>query len=180
MQVNEYSVWLLPEAAQQQQLTAMVDGFARRFGGPPFIPHVTLQGDLTTPFADLSSAVAQIAAEFAVQHWPIARVEGTEHFFRSLFLRFDETNDCVAMKQRVKQASGTDIGLSPFPHISLAYGLTPSQQCAELYLEAMALAPNPIALDRIVIARSSKNVPIAQWECLAEFPLALRGATNPQ
>ncbi len=169
--VNEYSIWLLPEAGLHKRLTAIVDDLAERFGSVSFIPHVTIQGDLTVLFEVLTEAVQAVANEHTSQHWPAASIDGGEHFFRSLYVRFDESPAYLSFKQSMQRISGTDDGLSLFPHLSLAYGLTGAQKSAAMFAELGQLLSTPFCFDRIVIARSSKNVPIADWESLAEFAL---------
>ena len=170
--VNEYSIWLLPEAPQQAHLSAIVVALAKRFGTQSFIPHVTIQGDLTGPFDALAGAVQDIANEQTAQHWPVARIDSSEHFFRSLYARFDEYPAYLSMQQSMQRLSCTAVGLSLFPHLSLAYGLTDAQKTTALFTELQQAFSGPLHFDRLVIARSSKNVPIADWECLAEFVLA--------
>ncbi len=171
--VNEYSIWLLPEAAQLAQLTAIVNDLAEQFGTQSFIPHVTIQGDLAVPFDALAEALQDIANEHISQNWPIASIDGSEHFFRSLYVCFDEHPAYLSMKQSMQRVSGTTEGLSLFPHLSLAYGLTDVQKNLALVAELQQSLSEPLRFDRIVIARSSKNVPIADWQCLAEFALGL-------
>ena len=172
---NEYSIWLLPEAAQLARLTAIVNDLAERFGSQNFIPHVTIQGDLAMPFDALTEAVQHVANGHTAQHWPVKGIDGSEHFFRNLYLRFDVCAAYLSMKQSMQRVSGTADGLSLFPHLSLAYGLTDAQKTAALFAELRTWFTGPMRFDRMVIARSSKNVPIADWEYLAEF--ALRDAT---
>ena len=169
--VNEYSIWLLPIAAQQASLTAVVVDLATRFGTPNFVPHVTIQGDLTAPLDRLASAMHNIGNEHKLRRWPVASIEGGDHYFRSLYLRFEENSDYLSMKRSMQLISGTTEGLSLFPHLSLAYGLTSQQRAEALMTELKLALREPLCFDRLVIARSSKNVPIADWECLAEFAL---------
>lgn len=76
------------------------------------------------------------------------------------------------MKNSMQRISGKTNGVSLFPHLSLAYGLVDAQKTAELGAELQQALSGPLCFDRVVIARSSKNVPIAEWACLAEFELA--------
>lgn len=169
--INEYSIWLLPETAQQRALTQLVGDLAARFGTEPFIPHITIQGDLTLPLEQLSSEIAAMSKAYGAQQWPVASIDSGSHFFRSLFLRFDEQPAYINMKRDLQKISGTTEGLSLFPHLSIGYGLDEKLKAPPLFSELSAAVPQVLLLDRVVIARSSKNVPIAQWECLAEFPL---------
>jgi len=169
--IDEYSIWLLPESEQQCDLVELVDSLAARFGTETFTPHITIQGDLTLQLEQLSGAIAAISKSYGAQQWPVASIEGGDHFFRSLFLRFDEQPAYIDLKRDMQHISGTTEGLSLFPHLSIAYGLDAKHKTPEIFRELGTATPQVLRLDRIAIARSSKNVPIANWECLAEFTL---------
>ena len=66
---------------------------------------------------------------------------------------------------------GTADGLSPFPHLSLAYGtVTDATRRARDEL-AQGFAAREVVFDRIAVIRSSKDVPIAEWRILEEYSL---------
>ena len=177
--LNEYSIWLLPEAAQQARLGAIANDLARRFGTQSFMPHVTIQGDLTLPFDVLTGSAQRIADAHELQDWPVASIDGSELFFRSLYVRFAEHPAYLSMKQSMQRFSGSADGMSLFPHLSLAYGLTKAQKTTVLFSELRQSLTVALRFDRLAIARSSKNVPIADWECLAEFALHPAGRSVP-
>jgi len=167
----QYSVWLLAKADQELLLTQRVKELSKRLGGVPFQPHVTIQGDIAMPRVPLRAALRAIAASFPVQRWPVRAVERSDFFFRSLYLRFDATPAFASMQEALQQLTGTARGLSPFPHLSLVYCQRHPETeglCRDLQQE---LGNENIVFDRLVVARSSKNVLIADWQCLAQFPL---------
>jgi 2'-5' RNA ligase len=167
--LNEYSLWLLPSATQQHELTTLVNRLAARFGTQPFIPHLTIQGDLTMSLDAVSRAAQTIAKQHSPQRWRITTVEGSEHFFRSLYLRFDETPAYIGSKAAMQSANGGADGLSLFPHVSVAYGVADEVQKFAVINELSSMIGNEITFDRVVVARSSKHVRIADWACLVEF-----------
>lgn len=166
---SEYSLWLLPGADEQQRLSALVARLANRFATHPFVPHLTIQGDLTMSLAAVSSVAESIAKDWAAQRWRVATIEGSEHFFRSLYLRFDETPAYNDARKVMRDVCGTTDGLSLFPHLSLAYGLSDEQGKRDAIAELSPMIGRDISFDRVVVARSSKHVPIADWACQAEF-----------
>ncbi len=120
----EHSIWLLPREDQLAALRAQVQALAPRHEGHVFEPHVTLQGDLPLPLDAARALVDQLAGSTASLHWPVRAVEGTEHYFRSLYLRLDAGEAFERLGRACVQASGTPDGLSPYAHLSLAYGPT--------------------------------------------------------
>ena len=167
----EYSIWLLPEAILERTLQRTIVELAIVQGESAFFPHVTLQGDLCRSLEDLSGPVAGMAPDLPAQRWRVRAVECGDHFFRCLYLRFDADAVLAALQDRVRAFTGTADGLSPFPHLSLAYGtLTDATRraCDEL---AQHFTTREIVFDRIALVRSSKDVPIAEWRILEECPL---------
>ena len=167
--LSEYSLWLLPSDDKQRELTALVNRLAARFGTQTFIPHLTIQGDLAMSYDAVSRAAKSLAQQWTPQRWCITAVEGSEHFFRSLYLCFNESAAYVGSKAMMHAARGTADGLSLFPHLSLAYGISDETQKLAAINELSSMVGSEITFDCVVVARSSKHVPIAAWACLAEF-----------
>lgn len=179
MMVDEYSVWLLPAPPQERVLVQTLEQLAATLDGPRFAPHVTIQGDLAMPRATLSGALAGLAARTPAQRWIVARVEGTAHFFRSLYLRFGTEPAFDALQQATRDLSGTAQGLSPYAHLSLFYGHAGPAHESESRALSQVWAGHEIMFDRLALCRSSSNVAIADWEVLEQFalqPSAGRGA----
>lgn len=167
----EYSIWLRPAIADEAALQQTIDQLADLRGGERFAPHVTVQGDLVQPLGELCRMLAPLARKIPAQRWRVEGVESSPHFFRCVVLRFAP---CAAFKglQAAAQAwSQTAQGLSPFPHLSLAYG-EPHPDNTRLSQELAAeLVGREIVLDRISICLSSKNVAIPDWAYQADYPL---------
>ena len=171
MMLAEYSIWLLPEKTGESALSDLVARLAKRLGGTVFAPHVTVQGDLAMPLEELSRLTGALAERVALQRWRVQQVESSEHFFRCLYLRFGILPGFEALQLAVQAFTGTADGLSPFPHLSLAYGQAEAEHATARAELAREFAAQEIVLDRLAICRSSKNVPIADWSCLALYPL---------
>ena len=165
----------MPCANQLAELTALVALLAPDFGAPAFVPHVTIQGDLAMELDTLVAHAKVLADASTALCWPVQSVESSAHFFRCLYLRFPSAQVFDAMQKAAQALTGTASGLSPFPHLSLAYGqLKPHHQAV---LEALntRFIDQPMRFDRIAICRSSQNVPIKEWSVLFDYFLA--GAT---
>lgn len=168
----EYSLWLLPCADQLAELTALVTQLAPEFGAPAFVPHVTIQGDLAISLDTLAAHTQMLAAASSALCWPVHSVASSAHFFRCLYLSFPRTQAFDALQRAALACTGTASGLSPFPHLSLAYGQLQAQQQALLDALNTRFAGQAMRFDRIAICRSSKEVPIDEWEVLLDYPLA--------
>lgn len=168
----EFSLWLLPAATHEAVLLETIACLSTLLGGPGFAPHVTIQGDIALPRERLHLPLARLAARMPVQSWRVERVENGEHFFRCLYLRFGDQSAFAAMQKTARALTRTADGLSPFPHLSLAYA-DPDPGNARL-CETLVddFAAQEMVFDRLAVCRSSKHVPVPEWECLAQYPLA--------
>lgn len=168
----QYSIWLLPRADHEAALAATIGRLSAELAGPLFAPHVTIQGDVALTPEQLSPALALLAARIPVQHWPVARVDGTAHFFRCLFLRFGAQPAFDEMQAASQALTGTAEGLSLFPHLSLTYGDAHAAYAMQRQQLTQEYGGRDIVFDRLAICRSSSHVPIADWTRLAQLPLA--------
>ncbi|MDB5893109.1 MAG: hypothetical protein JWQ88_640, partial [Rhodoferax sp.] len=84
------------------------------------------------------------------------------------------------LQRRSTTATGTAAGLSPYPHLSLAYGSAvpdmPDMAALQAGLSA-AWAGRVLRTDRLAVCRSSKDISIADWQCV--MTLALTGPEAP-
>jgi hypothetical protein len=165
------SLWLLARDETQRRLALVVRELAPQHEGHVFEPHLTIQGDLALAEADATALLHALASTTAVQHWPVRAVESTAHYFRSLYLRLDAGPAFDAMRRRCAERSGSDEGLSPYAHLSLAYG--PTRGDAQALRERLGRehVGQSIEFDRLVLARSGQAVAIADWRVLASEPL---------
>ena len=168
----DHSIWLLPATSQETRLVQTIERLSHKLGGQVFAPHLTIQGDLDISLKRLDAWLGPLAAELGVQRWRVARVEHSEHFFRCLFLRFGAEPVFDQLQASIRDLSGSPVGLSPYPHLSLVYGPPHPDKprlCEELSHE---FAGQEMLFDRIAICRSSSRVAIADWVCLAQYALA--------
>lgn len=87
------------------------------------------------------------------------------------YLGFDACEDFARLQEHAATMTGTRAGLSPFPHLSLAYGDAPdvAAQCVR-ELDARCRT-RVLTLDRLAVAHSSRTLPIAEWRVVASFAL---------
>jgi len=162
----ELSLWLLPEIAWATRLDALVKQLAPSFGCPVFQAHMTVQGDLGVSQGALEAVLD--SAKCMPLEFELAGVETSEAYFRSFYLRLRDNPDFRTLQTQVSTQTGTGVGLSPFPHVSLAYGEPADPAVKSRWKEVLASAGLPMTLrfDRLALVRSSRQVPIGQWAVL--------------
>ena len=167
-----YSLWLLPEADALEHLSNIVARLAPRFATRAFLPHATIQGDLTRRLHDLAAVAGQLASSTPVQTWRVRGIELSDAYYRAFFVAFDDCPEFAPLCARSAQALGDSAGLSPFAHLSLAYGTLDVAAKVRLIEEFAAELPASLPFDRIGVALSGKSVGIASWRTLQTFALA--------
>jgi hypothetical protein len=168
---SDHTIWLLARAEQHASLLARVHALASQHEGHVFEPHVTLQADLPLRLDAARALVDRLAATTPVMQWPVCAVEGTAHYFRSLVLRLEAGDAFERLCRKCVQASGTEEGVSPYAHLSLAYGPTQGDAVALRRSLMRELGDAPLVLDRVALVRAGKAVPIAQWDLVHVQPL---------
>ena len=167
-----YSVWLRPAATDEAALVQTITRLSALYGGPLFAPHATVQGDLSLPLENLQTLLRPLAQTLPVQRWRVQAVECSPHFFRCIMLRFAPSDAFTTLQAATQAESQTEVGLSPFPHLSLAYGDGDPDLTGIRQRLAQEYVGREIVLDRLSICHSSKTLPIADWRYLADYPLA--------
>lgn len=166
--VQEYSIWLLPEPAQQACLDQKIRSLAPVFGTASFPAHLTVLGDVQGTREALGASVQKLAAAFSSFWFDLRGVHASAEYFRSFYLLLAEAPEFGELCGRASTLTGSSSGLPPFPHVSLGYG-EPVDPFAKGRLQrAFKISDNlvPLHFDRIVLARSSKNIPISDWAIL--------------
>lgn len=168
-----YSLWLLPAAADEAKLNAIVRLLADRHKAPSFRAHLTLLGDIPGGGDDPRGALQTIAATAPAFSVPVAAIELSDAYFMSFYARFP----LLPALERLKAASVAAIGHGSVdgfvPHVSLLYGPVPEPE-KERSAEGLRrdLVAQPVTFDRIAVVRSAKDVPIEEWAVLDECPLS--------
>ena len=167
-----YSLWLLPAEPAATMLAQLVAGLAVTFATPAFPPHVTVQGSLQRPLREVSRIAAELAAVTVAARWPVTEVEGSDDYFRSFYIGLAPAAWFAALLERAAVASGTNTGLPPFPHLSLAYGPLDPARKGDLRRRVAARLPAELPFDRIAVALAGGSVGVASWRTLEAFALA--------
>ena len=119
--VKGYSIWLIPEDETCKKLQAEIDHLSRHFSSPPFIPHITLLGQLDMEeevvrrkFFELSTAANQMTLG-------LGEIVYQDVFFRSIVYHVEETETLMELNQMARSKFRRDSDPPFFPHLSLLY-----------------------------------------------------------
>lgn len=172
--MEAYSFWLLPSEDDLRILREPMAALARLHGHVGFDAHLTVQGDLPLDPAVLLAVADELAARTPPLWWPSAVVSVSEAYYRALFLQFSDSPAFQELGETLALRTGTSVGRSPFPHVSLAYGHPePAPDPAALHraFGTDDLERRAYRFDRLAVVLSAKEVPLEQWRTLGSFRL---------
>jgi 2'-5' RNA ligase len=167
--LDQASLWLVPDGADRDRLSALIAGLAERLGTTPFAPHVTLLSRVHGEEADLVAATSRLAGGLRPVTVRLGSIEGREEHFRCLFARAVDTGALVAAHVRAAAAFALAPDTSFFPHLSLVYG-TLSAETKRAIGEAPSTAVAS-GFEARRIALWATSGPEADWIEVAAFPL---------
>jgi hypothetical protein len=155
------SIWLLPQAAQQRALQAVIDSLADAHGTVRFQPHLTVCGSLRKIEAlDVASDYVRRSDLLPLTVNKTQVASGTESPFRAVFIEIEDSAALCGFREALRNITGAG-ELHP-PHISLLYTLEqqtqrPMPQLDAARLRAIAdqcqhcVGPGEFILDRAVV-----------------------------
>jgi len=167
------SLWLMPEGALREELSALIRTLAARLGTVPFPPHVTLLPGIPGPEADVLDGARALAADLdALPVRPLG-VDALEQHFRCLFVRVD-SSELQDAHDRAARRFGRAPDPAFDPHLSLVYGALDADARAELVGELESRVPAPFVARRLHVWRTEGAV--REWGERAAFDLGPGGA----
>jgi hypothetical protein len=145
-----YGLWLRGTEPIDAQLSQVIRGFAQRFAGPWFPPHLTLASHFPDGESALSAAEAAKNRLAGIQ-LRFESAETTPAFYRALFLRAVD-DPALSACQAALTARTAQPERDFLPHLSLFYGeLGANRPCA--LAEATALVPLVLDVGAIEVWR---------------------------
>ena len=170
------SLWLMPEGAARQSLTALIRRLADRLETAPFAPHVTLLPGLAAPEPGVLDGARALASELSSLELEPSGVDGLDQHFRCLFFRIGRSpalrNAHAGAARRFGRAPDPTFD----PHLSLVYGSLDATATADLTRELEPRVPAALVVRRLHVWRTEGAV--REWRELAAFDLGPGGAVD--
>lgn len=166
-----YHLFLEPAGTLREQLQDTIASLAEEFGGPVFMPHVTVLG----PFIPESeSAAIEHAARLANACAPFMLTLGEagmqDAYFRSVYLEVQESEALTALHEKAREILQAPIGTTYMPHLSLLYGNYPEERKRAALAALGAGEDASFLADRIHLYRTDGAA--ADWVKVAELAFA--------
>lgn len=163
-----YSLWLTPTGPVQNRLSALIEDLSRRHHTPPFPPHVTLLGGISTPRGEPLAAARQLAETIAPFELTFAGIAWRDIYFQCLFIDVEPSPELLTAGTAARHQLG--MSEKPFhPHLSLLYGQLALHEKQALKHELDHRYPRGFRVDHIDVY-STEGRP-AHWHFIASVPL---------
>lgn len=174
--MDAYSLWLLPGQPWADRLEGLNRRLAPWFGHPPFVPHVTVVGDLAVEPGRLGALARRLAETRRALVWGRPEVGQSAFYFRTLYLRWADAPGFEDLADAAEAGLGPSPGRSPFAHLSLAYGrpadLAPDADLVQAvearFPGSLSEGAGGVVFDRLAVVLSAKDVPLDRWKVVDE------------
>jgi len=163
------SLWLMPDGAPREELTALIGHLAARLGTTAFVPHVTLLPGLSGPEEEVVDRVRVIAAELRPLPLAFSGVHDLDTHFRCLFCRVVSTPALWDAHALAACHFGREPEEAFDPHLSLVYGDLDAGCKTDLRRELQCDIPPPFEGRHLHVWRTEG--PVGEWRELAAFVL---------
>ncbi len=120
-----YALWLTPDKASNETLSALIKTLSNKFSSPVFEPHVTLLGkirSINNSDSDLEKNTLALAKQLTPIKVSSSRVDCEDTFYKSLFLEIDHSKALNQANRMAEKMFELDDDFQWKPHLSLLYG----------------------------------------------------------
>jgi 2'-5' RNA ligase len=165
----QYSIWIVPPLPERARLSDLIDHLSTEHSTPPFRPHVTVLGDLTSPEREMlsrTSALAMLLTPFTIR---LGSVSYSDDYFRSLYVEIEESDELARAHREAARLFGIAAEEEYLPHLSLMYGQVPVTAKEDIIRSIEADLPDAFDVGRVHMVLSSSLIPPRDWRSLREF-----------
>jgi hypothetical protein len=169
---TQYSFWLVPAEPLNRQLSAIIRQLAGQFDAVYFEPHVTIYSGILND-AEAAALATRVAGQFTPLELTALRLDHTDSYTKTLFMRLGDAGTARRMFEAIKQASAQPSDYVLDPHLSLLYKqLAPSTQ-AEL-CQTLAVPRGNYLFDRLRVIET--EIPLSLPEQIRRWRTVYDGA----
>lgn len=166
---ERYSLWFMPTGGVYESLARTIRRLSARYGGPEFLPHLTLLGGFVSLRRDAlrrCAALAHMLRPFTIY---MGKVGFRDEYFRCLFVHAEMTPALRKANLVAHRVFGRDLDRPFMPHLSLLYGNFPRGLKEEISAELGSRLDLQFKVRRVFLYRTQES-PL-QWRRMATFGL---------
>src|SRR5687768_7555565 len=113
-----HALWLLPQETVSARLAALIADLARGYGGPRFVPHVTLVSGIGLPLGEVRARARALARSIPPPAVTLGRAACRAEYYRALFVEV-EGSDSDLRGTHARAAAAMSVAPDPdyLPHV---------------------------------------------------------------
>lgn len=174
--VKGYSLWLMPEGEAKETLESLIARLSEKFDTPPFLPHLTLLGQVVEDEDAVIKKTARLAASLAPLTIHFEGAGYKDEYFRCLFLIAGKDPALMSANLAAREMFGRIDDPTFMPHLSLVYGNLSARDKEGVISEMAGLFDYSFQVSKISLF-STAGFP-HEWYPVEDFSLRQRSATR--
>lgn len=162
-----HAIWLEPDPASIAVCAGHMHRLRASFGGPEFVPHITLTSGLQGGASDLVARCRDLLSVPLAGAWAGGPIALRGDYFLAVTVPLRPPAAAAALRQRLRRACGLDPAMPWQPHLSLLYG-----EFAPPVAERLRLACAGIVLPAVHLGAASLwrlQGPVSEWTCVERW-----------
>ncbi len=168
-----YSIWLTFDIISQKRLRRTIASLAHEFGGPNFEPHCTIVGETNLTASQIAVTCERLCRGLHQQQIEVSGLAGDLGYYMALFLQLSLPQKLTDLQLDLARELDVDPSCIPASHVSLAY----SERNLMTQLNGLnshiadLLGQHVLVCKQVEVVRSSRTIPVREWETLYTLPL---------
>ncbi len=168
LRAKGYSLWIVPEKKELDELTILIQKLSERFKSPLFVPHMTLVGGISQKEGEIEEKTKRLASNLKPFEVELEKIDYEEIWNRTLYIRGKDSSLLSYAFERSDYTFETG-NIPPFPHMSLAYGAFSNKSKEEAIREIGENYPAKFRASSLHLFYTQGHVD--GWIKIEEFPL---------
>ena len=169
-----YSIWIMSDERSQQAFAEKIREISSTCRGAegPFLPHVTLIGQVQGGEFQVLAQTRSLAGRIAAFRMHLVGFGATEERFRQLFIEIERDGDLTMARVMAEKTFGKKETGEYMPHLSLAYGNIERDTKTRIISAAKGLLDRELDAKLLAVVRTPEE--LKDWKMVGVFPLAGR------
>lgn len=160
-----YTLWLIPKGESYDKFAGLIKKLANEYGGPIFVPHVTLLGDIKLTESEMIKRTSQLVKSQKAYSISLGKIAYEDYFFRTLIVLAEVIEQLQNLHDLAKKIF--EMNIPPYmPHLSILYGEYPAEIKEKIIAE---IGRDQTARLEAGSVHLIKGGEVKDWEIIKEF-----------
>lgn len=161
-----YTLWLVPQGEVYNKFSTLIKKLASEYGGPVFVPHVTLLGDIELSEDEMVKRMKQLIMDQQPFQVNLDQISYEDFYFRALIVKAEKNASLQTLHEKTKQIFDMHNIPSYMAHLSLLYGDYPNQIKEKIIAEIGKEQPAQFEVTSVFLTKGGE---VKDWKVIREF-----------